>query len=58
MFLGAGGHVRRDLPLLVERVRAENPGIRVDLHEAVGEIDAVVAAMAAAAAGLLGEPAP
>jgi len=49
MFLGAGGHVRKDLPLLLDELRAAHPGLVVSLQPAVGEIDEVVAAMAAAA---------
>lgn len=49
MFLGAGGHVRKDLPLLLDELRAAHPGLVVTLQPAIGEIDTVVAAMAAAA---------
>jgi sirohydrochlorin cobaltochelatase len=54
MFLGAGGHVRKDLPLLLEQMRAAHPGLAVSLLPAVGEIDSVVAAMAQAALAQLG----
>lgn len=54
MFLGAGGHVRKDLPLLLEQMRAAHPGVAVSLLPAVGEIDIVVAAMAQAALAQLG----
>ena len=53
LFLGAGGHVRRDLPLLLEALRVAHPQARWTLHAAVGEIEAVVAAMAAAATATL-----
>ena len=53
MFLGAGGHVRKDLPLLIDALRATNPGLQLRLHPAVGEIDSVTQAMAAAALQLL-----
>ena len=46
MFLGAGGHVRKDLPLLMDKMRAAHPGINFVLHTAVGEQDSVMAAMA------------
>lgn len=50
LFLGAGGHVRKDLPKLVDALRAAHPGLTVELHGAIGEDPEVVAAMAAAAA--------
>lgn len=50
LFLGAGGHVRKDLPALLDALRAAHPGVRFTLHPAVGELDPVIDAMAAAAA--------
>ena len=57
LFLGTGGHLRRDLPPLVEGLRAGHPGVAIRLHAAIGEHAAVVEAMAAAAlaAAALGE---
>jgi sirohydrochlorin cobaltochelatase len=54
MFLGAGGHVRRDLPLLIDALRAEHPTVAFTLHGAIGELDSVADAMAAAAVDTLG----
>jgi sirohydrochlorin cobaltochelatase len=48
LFLGAGGHVRRDVPPLVEALGGRHPGTRFSLHPAIGEIPAVVDAMAQA----------
>jgi sirohydrochlorin cobaltochelatase len=56
MFLGAGGHVRRDLPLLMDALRAAHPGVSFTLHTAVGEDERVIATMAGVAALALGEP--
>ena len=53
MFLGAGGHVRQDLPLLIAAVREAHPGLSVRLAPAVGELDSVTTAMADAALALL-----
>ena len=53
LFLGAGGHVRKDLPLLVEALRNAHPCIAVTLQPAVGEIDSVTAAIVDAAVRLL-----
>ncbi len=57
LFLGAGGHVRKDLPLLVDTLRAAHPGLAVTLLPAVGELPTVVAAMASAALDGLDAPA-
>ena len=53
LFLGAGGHVRVDLPLLIDSLRSAHPGLVVTLQPAVGEIDSVTAAMADAALQVL-----
>jgi sirohydrochlorin cobaltochelatase len=53
LFLGAGGHVRKDLPRLLDALRAAHPGVTFELHPAVGEMPAVVQAMASAALALL-----
>ena len=52
MFLGAGGHVRKDLPVLMDTLRATHPGVGFTLHPAIGEVDGVVAAMADVALAL------
>jgi sirohydrochlorin cobaltochelatase len=53
LFLGTGGHLRRDLPALVQALRAEHPALRIGLHAAAGEAPVVTEAMAALAASLL-----
>ena len=53
MFLGAGGHVRRDLPALMDTLRERHPGVRFELQAAVGELPSVIEAMAQAAAASL-----
>lgn len=54
LFLGASGHVRRDIPPLIERLR-ERHGSRIEwlLHPAIGEQDSVIDAMATASLGLV-----
>ena len=54
LFLGTGGHLRQDLPPLVDTLRAGHPGVDVHLHAAIGEHAAVVEAMAAAAVAAAG----
>jgi len=56
LFLGAGGHVRKDLPLLLDALRTAHPQVQWQLQRAIGEIDSVVEAMALAAAALLHSP--
>jgi len=46
VFIGEGGHVRTDLPVLIDRLCAENPGVRIDCLPAVGQDDEVLAALA------------
>jgi sirohydrochlorin cobaltochelatase len=49
LFLGMGGHLRQDLPPLVEAVRTALPEVEVRLHPPIGENDAVIAVVASAA---------
>jgi sirohydrochlorin cobaltochelatase len=52
LFLGTGGHLRRDLPPLVQGVAARHPSARITLHGAAGEAPDVIAALAAHAAAI------
>lgn len=45
IFLGQGGHVLRDLPLMVEQLRLDYPQIAIDVVEAAGENAAVLNAL-------------
>jgi sirohydrochlorin cobaltochelatase len=63
VFLGMGGHVRRDVPAQLEALRARHAGIDWHLHPALGEAPAVIAALADAALAASGlhphdEPTP
>ena len=49
LFLGAGGHVRKDLPLLLDELRVAYPAVKWELRRAIGEVDSVIDAMAQAA---------
>ena len=49
LFLGTGGHLRQDLPPLVESLRAAHRGVAIRLHAAIGEHAVVSEAMARAA---------
>jgi sirohydrochlorin cobaltochelatase len=46
LFLGTGGHLRRDLPPLVEGIKERHASVSIVLHSAVGEAPALIAAMA------------
>lgn len=54
MFLGSGGHVRQDLPRLLDELRGRHAGLDLRLHTAIGEMPSVVQAMADAAAAAAG----
>lgn len=58
LFLGAGGHVRKDIPVFVRELQAAHPGVTWVLHPAVGEAGSVIQAMADAAASLVGGASP
>jgi sirohydrochlorin cobaltochelatase len=55
MFLGTGGHLRKDLPPMLERLRDAHPAVEWRLHDAVGEQPLVREAMVTAALSLLSE---
>jgi sirohydrochlorin cobaltochelatase len=52
LFLGAGGHVRKDVPALLATLQAAHPAVAIALHPAIGEHAEVIASMARAAASL------
>ncbi len=54
VFLAAGGHVKRDLPAMLDAARARHPGVTIVLSGVLGEAESVIAAMAAHVVGLAG----
>jgi len=46
VFFGQGGHVREDLPAIVDRCRAAHPRVEIRCAVAVGEDDSVLDALA------------
>jgi sirohydrochlorin cobaltochelatase len=56
LFLGAGGHVRNDLPELMSELGARHAGVQWRTRPAIGEVDAVIDAMAKAALDLCARP--
>jgi sirohydrochlorin cobaltochelatase len=55
LFLGAGGHVRKDLPALMAELHERHPQVRFHLHRAVGEQADVVEAMARVSVAMAAE---
>jgi sirohydrochlorin cobaltochelatase len=45
VFLGQGGHVLRDLPLMIEQLRLDYPALAIHVAGAVGEDPTVMQAM-------------
>jgi sirohydrochlorin cobaltochelatase len=50
LFLGAGGHVKEDLPRLVAEAARAHPEVKLDLEAPIGEQPQVIAAIAKAIA--------
>jgi len=47
MFIAQGGHLRRDVPRLIDELRERNPQACIEMSAAIGEAESVVQAMAA-----------
>jgi len=56
LFLGAGGHVRGDVPRLLDELAAAHPATRWHLHGPVGEAEGVLTAIACEALRVLDLP--
>ena len=54
MFIAQGGHLKNDVPVLMDELRNAHPDIRFVLSPPVGEAEAIVQAMATYAIGLTG----
>jgi sirohydrochlorin cobaltochelatase len=48
LFLGQGGHIKEDLPRLVDGARKNHPKVAITLEPPIGEQPAVIDAIAAA----------
>ncbi len=49
LFLGTGGHVRKDLPLSIDALRSAHPDVAWTLQASIGEAPGVIEAMATTA---------
>jgi sirohydrochlorin cobaltochelatase len=47
LFLGLGGHLRHDMPGLLDAVRARHPAVTIAVMPSLGEAEDVIDAMAA-----------
>lgn len=54
VFFGQGGHLRRDLPALIDQCRGQHPAMRIACATAVGEAESVLEAIAAYCVASLG----
>lgn len=50
VFLGAGGHLKSDLPRMVDELRSRYPDLAIRVDPPIGEQAGVIAAIAAAIA--------
>ncbi len=46
LFLAQGGHLKEDLPRLLEDIRHSHPGITIDVTEAIGDSEVLSSAIA------------
>lgn len=54
VFVGIGGHIRRDLPAVLDRCRATHPNVEIRCAAPVGEDDGVLDALAQYCLGQIG----
>ena len=55
VFFGQGGHVLRDLPVMIDQLRKDHPGLTLKVAEAVGESAQVLNAIAQYCIGALNQ---
>jgi sirohydrochlorin cobaltochelatase len=46
LFMAQGGHLKNDLPKILDGLRADHPDTTITLLPAVGDVDAILAAIA------------
>lgn len=46
LFLAQGGHLREDLPRLIDSIRSKHPGLRIDVAPAIGDSEELTDAIA------------
>lgn len=51
LFLAQGGHLKHDLPILLDEIRARHPRVTIDVTDAIGDSPELVTAIATWALG-------
>ena len=46
LFLAQGGHLKVDLPRLLEEIRRSHPGVKIDVTQAIGDSEVLTSAIA------------
>jgi sirohydrochlorin cobaltochelatase len=46
LFLAQGGHLKEDLPRLLDDIRRSHPGVTIDVSQAIGDSEVLTAAIA------------
>lgn len=46
LFMAQGGHLKQDLPRIIERLRQRHPELQLQVSPAIGEVDAILDAIA------------
>lgn len=46
LFMAQGGHLKNDLPLILDAMRAAHPHIPISLESAIGEVPEIIGAIA------------
>jgi sirohydrochlorin cobaltochelatase len=54
IFMAQGGHLKNDLPQILDALRADYPGTSLKLLPAIGDVDAILAAIADWLVGAIG----
>ena len=45
LFMAQGGHLKRDLPKILDALRGDHPGTEITLLPAIGDVDAILEAI-------------
>ena len=56
LFMAQGGHLKQDVPRILDAIRAEHRGVDIELLPAIGEVDAILDAISAWVADAAARP--